>query len=124
MLKFYHYKDATYDHRPNRGEYFKLRKSQLRDYLNEAIRENWGLVRGLFNYSPEHFKLTLPTDLGNNPKRILYPSAGFVEKTGKPRATREKKVTYSDQDIETYVPKHDVKQTLVEGKRVRKPVVR
>ena len=72
-LKDYLFTDVQYQAR-KQGEWFILRKNQLIDYLNDAIREKYSIIRGLFNYNSKYFALSLPKDLGNIPYRTLYKS--------------------------------------------------
>ena len=92
-LELYRYKNYEYDERKF-GEWYKLRKSQLREIMNNIIREKWEGIRGVFNYNPVHFSLAIPDDLNRYPKRTLYegiPDTSVVcTRAGKPVRRKSK----------------------------------
>ena len=70
VVNLYNYKHYEYT-ACKFGEFCKITKSKLRDFMNNIIREKWEDVR-VFNYNPIHFSLTIPSDLSQYPKRTLW----------------------------------------------------
>ena len=128
LLLPYRYKNIEYEARL-KGEWFFLRKALLRSTLNKAIVDKYDLIRGLFNYNKNAFALTLP-DLGNNPKRTLYPSAddeevagarpNNVENVPQPLRTKRPKV-YFDKG---YKPVQDINAPPKNKVRTTRPVTK